>query len=748
LGNPGGKGPKAFVPTLWSRAFQAKEPDGSCFIPLVVEIESRLTDNLIAFMDIRGTFSRLLRNSAGQQVDFGGQASTGIPADFPMPQTMSDGFVSMDISASASGPLGEGGLRPKDRKGKLAKGIRANFPVPSATLDTNFVAKEREPSWAPEPKLRERITGEPEKEPLVIVAVIDDGLPFAHHNLRDRNRKSRMEFCWLQSAEFEKTEENGKERPNGVLFGREHTRDAINGLIGTYGQDEDELYRAAGALVGAGRRGHAAALVSHGAHVLDLAAGHRHGRLKAGNAPLPGDGDLDRMRLIGVELPSPLMMDTVGFGKDAYILSAFHYVFDRADRIAAGYGQENAHLIINFSFGFTGGPHDGNDRLEQAIQEMIQARPNTRLVMPAGNHFSSRLHSEISAKDLDAEGMATVYWRLQPNDRTSNYLEIWLPSKGDALVSLMATNPHLRSSGPRPSEFTITGPRGSQIAFKEGEKTPEAEDQFIWQVMKGGQVIGQASLDNFRSIHWRLMVILAPTEPNDPGLPAAPAGCWKVRFKADMIKGSRDVVTCRIQRDTDPTGALRGAKQSYFDHPDYDLFDATGALARKDDPACPVKRFGTLNGLATHRDVIVVGGVVGGTHSERLHEAGMQVPRPAEYSSAGPLPGPPQAGGQVDCAAVSDDSPLLRGRRAAGLRSGSCGRLLGTSAAAPQVTRAIALAYLSPARASGSGVGSKPHGTIKGTDVAGLRMLDWPDSPLFLCDRARLGDGVLLPPED
>ena len=42
----------------------------------------------------------------------------------------------------------------------------------------------------------------------------------------------------------------------------------------------------------------------------------------------------EEIRIIAVQLPNTIALDTSGFGKDMYMLSAFHYIFHRADIIA------------------------------------------------------------------------------------------------------------------------------------------------------------------------------------------------------------------------------------------------------------------------------------------------------------------------------------------------------------------------------------------------------------------------------
>ena len=49
---------------------------------------------------------------------------------------------------------------------------------------------------------------------------------------------------------------------------------------------------------------------------------------------------------------------------------------------------------------------------------------STALVLPAGNTFLDRLHGLIYRSDF-VNDAAQFYWRIQPNDRTPSYLEIW-----------------------------------------------------------------------------------------------------------------------------------------------------------------------------------------------------------------------------------------------------------------------------------------------------------------------------------
>jgi hypothetical protein len=505
----------------------------------------------------------------------------------------------------------------------------------------------------------------------VVVAVIDDGIPFAHRNLRVKSGDgTRVEFCWLQSSEA---------NPAGpVPFGRELTRNAIDELVREHGPDEDAVYLRSGdmdpAAQGCSTIRHFA---THGAHVLDAAAGRR----------FEDDAiDLDLLRVIAVQLPAAVTADTSGYRKDAFILSAFHYIFERTDRFAAthlGSAAASLPLIVNLSYGYTGGPHDGTDALEVAISQMIAARQAqgkpTTLVMPSGNSFGERLNGEISSERINTGEVYPISWRLQPNDRTSSYLEIWLPkAEGTTRFQLSITDP---SDTPALA--------GGNLALDSAAAAQAADEPALSRdVLCGDRAIGRCVIARYNARWTRVLIALAPTEPNDASLSGAPAGRWTIGLAKIGGTDLGAPIGCRIQRDFDPFGYLKGARQSYFDDPLDERFGEDGAPSRVENPpAAFVRRLGTLNGIATHRHVAVVSGHYGDTG--RATEYGGCGRRRRPGSSAGP--------GDVQTSAVSDDSTAMRGVLAAGTRSGSVARLSGTSMAAPRVARSLALQHLSQA---------------------------------------------------
>lgn len=496
---------------------------------------------------------------------------------------------------------------------------------------------------------------------LVAMAVIDDGLPFAHRGLlNSAGDGTRVEYCWLQSAAADAS----------MLFGREYTRAGIDTLRALHGPDEDAIYARSGALddaanLAAGSTPTLGRFASHGAHVLDAAAG-----------ALEDGQDLDLMRVIAVQLPAATTIDTAGYGKEGPILAAFHYVFEAADRIAEAYlGSPDAPLplVINFSYGFTGGPHDGSDPLEVEIAALVAARnaagKTTELVMPAGNSYADRTAGEIQPAQAALNQPFLIPWRLQPNDATASYLEIWLPADGAAAdYSLALTDP---IGGPVLADAPLAVSVG-------GAATPT-----VANLLLGGKIIGEASMAPFNAGWTRALITLAPTEPRDASLPAAPAGLWSVALTRTGGAPPSRPIACRIQRDNDPFGYHRGGRQSYFDSADDRPFTDDGAPSRIDNPAGVfVRRFGTVNGLATHGEVTLV--------TSHFADTG----RATDYAGAGPASGAP-APGAVQMSMPADASTALRGALAAGTRSGSALRLSGTSMAAPLHARRAALLLMS-----------------------------------------------------
>ena len=557
-----------------------------------------------------------------------------------------------ELEANFSGPT----ANPNGPFG-LGAQLRLNLPVRQDTVDDSFEQRD-----LPYATVDPALLGKP---PKVILAIIDLGIPFAHANFRHAGTaKTRIDYCWVQSAPT---------NPGGdVLFGREFSRDQIDAMVDAHGGDEDAIYQQAGVLSRPGAppmplsRMH-----SHGAHVLDSLAGGWDAATAA------------KARIIAVDLPASSTWETSGFGKDMFILSALHYIFNRALLISQSHGFIPLPLVINLSYGYSGGPHDGTALIEDAIAELIAERKAlapTFIVMPSGNMFQDRLFAQITQAHFAPSGpdeqVASLQWFAPPSDRTSSYIEFWYPPDFDLSDVIME----------------LTAPGGQVLPVWQGVA---GASEFAANLEIAGEIVGQFTIDRSRKLtplsRVRATVILAPTEApakadyrTKTGLPhaPAPAGLWTVRFFQPGRAALADPgIECRIQRDTSYGQGNTGAQQGYFIDQNSPRYDDTGKLATTDPRTAAVKlrRFGNMNGMATDPGTVVVGGHVISSQTA------------AVYSSAGP---DAPTGRKVDLSAASERSAFSPGMTAAGTRSGVSVAFQGTSTSSPQVARALATALM------------------------------------------------------
>ena len=502
--------------------------------------------------------------------------------------------------------------------------------------------------------------------PKAIVAVIDDGIPFANRTYLNAAGKTRVSNCWLQSAR--------SAGPSAVPFGRELSNGDIDALRTEHGRDEKAMYYAAGAIDAElpEMGNYLLRETTHGSHIMSLAAGKALG--------VSDEPSQDDIEIIAVQLPNTIAWDTSGFGKEMYMLSALHYVFERAKRIAEAHGVDELPLVINFSYGWSGGRHDGHSEMDTAMQELLESRrvlAPTYLVMPSGNTYKDKMHANFQeTKFVDDE--INIGWQVQPDDRTSSYVEMWLPEGLD----------------PEGYTFEVTPPRGvtfgaaPSLALRGDPRFPRGDPRSFVNLRVGGAVVGQMSVDKNRGTRWRAMVALAPsmpvTMPNDDPARWAPSGKWTLTLKrtAAAERLPQDAyINIWAQRDDDPSELRTGGRQSYLVELDKAPTQKP-ALPEYKQPLSLVRGFGSMNGVANADFVTRVAGYVQSSGN------------PASYSSAGGLlntndPAPATWGKHVEICAVSDRSPVLPGTVAQGVYSGARSILIGTSGAAPQVARSI-----------------------------------------------------------
>jgi len=471
------------------------------------------------------------------------------------------------------------------------------------------------------------------------MGIIDDGIAFAHERFRSSG-KTRVEYWWLQ---------DGVSPPGSTVWtGRELDKGQINGFLGgatTAGVvDEDEIYRLAG-LIDFRRHGHKSAAwrIAHGTHVMDLACGYDPARA------------VDDRPIVAVQLPIRVTADTSGATIGSWVLWGMQYILDRADKIAAVRGFNHLPVVINLSYGYFAGPHDGTSHFERAMDHLVTRSKNRgvelRIVLPAGNSFLLRTHAQVEFKNLGSGD--TLDWRIQPNGRKPSYLEIWLPLS--------------RGTPPPRVKLTITPPAGPPQTIQEYAPLPTL-------LSSGGAPYGQLIYHYHPSTgRGRFVIAVNETDSLVPGAALAPSGTWIVELQNQAL-GPKGVISAWVQRDDSLYGFPVRGRQSYFADSCYRRFDSAGRDEERDDLSCDVRRAATLNAIATGLQPIVIGGFA---------RKEMVV---SEYSSSGPVANPRRP----NAVAATEDSKVHAGLLAAGSRSGSVVAMNGTSVAAPQIARAIA----------------------------------------------------------
>lgn len=522
---------------------------------------------------------------------------------------------------------------------------------------------------------QDAVTGE-----MTITAVIDTALNLANARFRTPDAhgalcRSRIDFAWLQDA---------PSATNGSLyFGAERTRSDIEAVLARLADDDQSAMQDLG-VTSEGYRDFDAArqAVSHGTHVLDRAAGEDPTHAKINS------------RIIAVQIPNLATADTSGSALYPLALSAFEYVFSRALAISIAAGRA-VPLAVNFSYGLGAGPHDGGHPIEGAIRLLLRrylAALDAALglngetdpivaevVLPSGNLRLSQAHAvfEAAAPDVTAE----LNWNLQPDDQSSNYLEVWALDGAD-LASLSMTPP------------------GAQTPVTTGAMAEGDERELVCD----GAVIGRLRLDTPYQVRsgscrtLRLFIALAGTESDESAALCIP-GVWQVRATfSGLSEGAR--VHAWLQRDDQALGYVTGARPSYLDDAAYeaDRLTELGELRLHDvkTPATPIRRAANINGIATRgkdepdsieRRIHIVGGKF------ECFDADLR-PRDnvAPYSGDGEHNGPEAYECrviEVDRLKSSDRSELRRGMLAAGTVSGSEVALAGTSVAAPAHARCL-----------------------------------------------------------
>lgn len=481
-----------------------------------------------------------------------------------------------------------------------------------------------------------------------VLGLIDGGLAFAHANFT-RNGRTRIRHFWRQ----DKDGVGGT--PAGLGYGHELTGADIDLAMrrNTYGGmvDETAVYNFFKMGMELDKR------LNHGTHVLDIACGPRTvlaqiaGVPPALNAPptwAMADDAASKCDIVAVQLDWHTVVDTSGGSMNVHVMDGLMYILSRC--------APEAKIAVNLSWGTLAGPHDGTSMLEAAMDQLITLLgENLQIVLPASNSYQSRTHANVT---LGKRQSAVLHWQGQPDDVTQNFLELWIPAQAQGI------------------EIQLTPPgQASLPALAWGQSgtwnTPDGQPlcALIYPESVALGAHGTCAL-----------IAVAPTFSFDASTATAPSGAWEVRLT--NTKAGEVTVDAYVERDDQIIGVRTGARQSHFEDRWYDTSGNPGAYV--DHPGNPslIRRSGSFNSIATGAKTVSVGGVRVSQSSWALYSPRKPDPDAARPERAGVVKVPATQ-------AYSDENPVLLGLKAAGSRSGGVARLVGTSDAAPQVTRKI-----------------------------------------------------------
>lgn len=512
-------------------------------------------------------------------------------------------------------------------------------------------------------------------DPEVIVAIIDDGIGIANHRFRRARCETRIEYFLDMNLPGPKTSGvavPGSPKPWTDIAGQAWTKADIDALLaGHDGRDEEVIYRAMGMIDPAvDRRQPLKFQTSHGTHVLDLFTGYDY------------RSDIEEVQravrrrpIIAVQVPSEAVIDRSDSQMAQSIRIALAWIEAKAREIAhrrAGADGKPRPLpiVVNFSFGMFAGPTDGQSEIEQRISGFIdryRSQPDTpgcEVVLAGGNGFQARAVSKLKLGPENRDKPAVIHWRHPPDDRTSSYMQIWLPESNvsDQQVAVTITPPRC---APAVAEWSELGKGldlvvGSQIFVR----------LYHQKVPRPGGMTRE-----------RVTIAIRPTGSPGGRMPLAPSGLWKVHIR--KTNGERhQPVELRVQRD-DPVSFQRpSGRQSFFDEKTTLRFDPISGRLINDETLNngPVCRERTLSSYATGFDDGDIEPVVVGGYRRSDGD-------PAIYSSSGPVISG-RAGPTL--AARSEETTAHPGVQASGTASGTAAIMNGTSVAAPQVARRLA----------------------------------------------------------
>lgn len=513
---------------------------------------------------------------------------------------------------------------------------------------------------------------EPPEKPGDVIAVIDFGCPFLNERFSrfQKPTQTRIAALWDQGSEVRQFEADDRDNseawpwaePQAFGYGREIRPQCLAPMVesihsaGGKRHDENEAYRGIDYLIDYDDPRRRVWYSTHGAHVLDVAGG--------ATDPLTQEpDDASEASLVFVQLPSMTAGDSSGASLAGHLLDGVRYVLDRSD--------DDARIVVNISYGSQAGPHDGHSMIEEALQELLEARDrNFAIVLAAGNSRRLQCHAR---REVHRERSALLRCLLAAGDTTDSFVEIWYQPPPEPWLLRTRARPPNRQWSP------WVAPGKAEAVMRD----LGAKDEIVAMLRHD-----KANVPNGNGLALVLLA-MAPTQ-QPAGVPCATveAGLWEIEVELhrspDDTNAAGDppavVIHARIERD-DP-GQSAGAGLSRF--LDQDFHDDRD----------------TLSSLASGRHTIVAGGF---RRSDR---------READYSAIGPQRDREEG---LMVLAVCEEDDVNPNIAATAVRSGEVFRMNGTSVAAPVLARRLFI-LMKECDVIRSGWKSKLDGLVNATD--------------------------------
>jgi subtilisin family serine protease len=284
----------------------------------------------------------------------------------------------------------------------------ALVPQPRPTLD-NTVKEIRVP-WKLQPNTPGQLRGAG-----VIVAVIDTGIDIFHESFRKADMTTRILELWDQDQAVT----GGSSPPTGFeQVGRVYSYDDINAALTANASfpsiDTD----------------------GHGTHVAGIAAGDGS---QDDRCNFPG-------RYVGVAPEADLVVVKALGQQGANMRDAMRWCAEAGTRLQGkppGTPSVKRPVVINCSFGFDTGPHDGTDILDGFVDEILRpvgtpppAPPKgIAIVVAAGNAGRDEIRESGT---VPPNGTVTVPFTVPENSQKVDTLDIWYTGAASLNVELIA----------------------------------------------------------------------------------------------------------------------------------------------------------------------------------------------------------------------------------------------------------------------------------------------------------------------